>query len=134
MRRFLQLLAGAAVLLMSSANSEAQIITSVFPNTTSEPLVIGPGLTVPPGQIAILGLNFGEKAPTDAKGPAGNGVYLTTVKLTNGLEWSNTLILVDLPPDLADGSYLIAVVLPAAFSTFDFTLSHGGSGSPGPTG
>ena len=62
MRRFLQLLAGVALLVMWSANSEAQIITSVFPNTTSEPLVIGPGLTVPPGQIALVGLNFGEKA------------------------------------------------------------------------
>src|SRR5262245_27944471 len=117
MRRFLQLLAGVPLLVMWSATAHAQIITTVFPNNTSEPIVIGPTLTVPPGKIAILGLNFGAEAPKDATSPSGNGVYVAIVKLTSGLIWSNNLILADLPPDLPDGSYLLYVLTnPAAFN------------------
>lgn len=137
MRRSLQILAGVAVLLTSRVAAEAQVVTTVFPNNTDTPLDIGPKLTVPPGKIAIIGVNFGATAPPDATSPAGNGLYLAVMKLTSGLVWSNNLIMADLPVDLPDGSYMVAVVTsPLVFNPFEFKLDKKvpANGPPGPTG
>jgi len=136
-RPFLHVLAGAVLLFASTVAAEAQRVLVVFPNPTDQPTVISPTVTVPPGKIAIIGYNFGTVAPFDATTPGGNGVYLASVKLTSGLVWSNNLILADLPPDLPDGSYMIAVVTTTEmFNPFEFKLDKRPviSGPPGPTG
>lgn len=139
MRPFLRVMTGMALLLLWTGTAEAQRITSVFPNTTDEPIVIGPTLTVPPGKLAISGLNFGTTPPPDATQPTGNGVYLATLKLTSGLAWSSNLIMADLPGpgELPEGSYIVVVVTnPLMFNPFEITIARKSEfgGTPGPTG
>ena len=127
-------LLAAAMLLTLAASAHAQLIVAAIPNTSTDPLVIGP-VTVPPGQIALFGTGFGATAPPGATNPTGNGVYLAFSKLTTGLSWSNTMILADLPSGLPDGSYMVAVVLsPTMFNPFEFTIRKPVPGPPGATG
>jgi len=124
-----------AIVVLSSVNAHAQIITAAFPNRSTDPLVVSPMLTVPAGKIAILGTGFGSTAPPGATNPTGNGVYLAFAKLTTGLSWSNNLIFADLPSGLPDGSFMLAVVLtPTMFNPFEFTIDKDVPGAPGPTG
>ena len=127
----------AAAMFAVAASAHAQRIAAAFPNTSNDPLVIGP-LTVPPGQIGIIGTGFGATAPPEATNPTGNGVYVAFSKLTTGLSWSNSLILADLPSGLPDGSYMVWVLLsPTMFNPFEFTITKrvpGPAGATGPTG
>ena len=117
-----------------STTANAQIIAAAFANTSDEPLVLNPVLTVPPHQIAIVGAGFGATAPVGATSPVGNGIYFGFTKLPTGLSWSDPLIFVNMPPDVPAGTYLLAVVTSPTYAVFNLTVKIETAGPAGPTG
>lgn len=118
----------------SSNTAHAQIIAGAFANTSGAPLVLNPMLTVPPGQIAIVGAGFGVTAPVGATSPIGNGIYIGFTKLPSGLSWSDSLIFVDLPAGIPAGTYLLAVVTSPTYAVFNIGVKYETAGPAGPTG
>jgi hypothetical protein len=118
----------------ASNTAHAQIIAGAFANTSDLPLVLNPALTVPPHQIAIVGAGFGATAPVGATSPVGNGIYFGFTKLTTGLSWSDSLIFVNMPPDVPAGTYLLAVVTSPTYAVFNLTVKIETAGPAGPTG